>query len=224
MAKTFVLVHGAWHGGWCWRRVNDRLVAKGHRVYAPTLTGVADRSHLLSASVNLSTHIVDIANLIRWEEINDVVLCGHSYGGMVVTGVADQMPKRISALVYLDAFVPESGQSWADLRLRDTPAGLTLPPTSAEVFRVNERDRQWVDRQCTPHPVACATEKLQLTGDHHAVPRKLYIRATDFPSVAFDRACERARSDPRWIVKELSCGHDAMLDMPDALAEILDAT
>jgi len=223
MAKTFVLVHGAWHGGWCWRRVNDRLAAKGHRVYTPSLTGVADRSHLLSASVNLSTHIADIVNLIRWEEMTDIALCGHSYGGMVVTGVADQMPRRIATLVYLDAFVPENGQSWADLRPRNIPAGLTLPPTSAEVFRVNERDRHWVDQQCTPHPVACAIEKLTLTGDYHAVPRKLYIRATDFPSVAFDRAYRRAKSDPGWVAKELPCGHDAMLDMPDALTEILDA-
>lgn len=224
MAKTFVLVHGAWHGGWCWRRVNDRLTAKGHRVYTPTLTGLADRSHLLSASVNLSTHITDIVNLIRWEEMTDIVLCGHSYGGMVVTGVADQMPECVEALVYIDAFVPESGQSWADLRPRATPPGLTLPPTSAEVFRVNERDRQWVDQMCTPQPVACATEKLTLTGACHTVRRKLYVRAASYPSSAFDRSYERAKSDGSWIAKELPCGHDAMIDMPDALAEILDAT
>lgn len=124
---------------------------------------------------------------IRWEEINDIVLCGHSYGGMVVTGVADQMPDRIAALVYLDAYVPERGQSMSDLRPRDTPAGLTLPPISAEVFRVNERDRQWVDRLCTPHPVACITEKLALTGAHRAVRRKVYVRAANFLSPAFER-------------------------------------
>ncbi|WP_249164435.1 alpha/beta fold hydrolase [Bradyrhizobium jicamae] len=223
MTKTFVLVHGAWHGGWCWRRVRERLVGRGHHVYTPTLTGVADRSHLLSASVNLSTHITDVVNLIRWEEMTDIVLCGHSYGGFVVTGVADQMPERIAALVYLDAYVPESGQSWADLRPRKTPAELTLPPISAEVFRVNERDRQWVDRQCTPHPAASATEKLVLTGAYRVVSRKLYIRATSFPSPAFDPVYERAKSDPGWIAKELACGHDAMLEMPDELTEILEA-
>ena len=223
MAKTFVLVHGAWHGGWCWRRVNDRLAAKGHRVYTPTLTGLADRSHLLSPSISLSTHIADIVNLIRWEELNDIVLCGHSYGGIVVTGAADRMPERIAALVYLDAYVPESGTSWADLRPRATPPGLTLPPISAEVFRVNEGDRQWVDRMCTPHPVACATEKLTLTGACHTVPRKLYVRAAGFPSTVFDRGYERAKSDPGWIAKELPCGHDAMIDMPDELTEILEA-
>jgi pimeloyl-ACP methyl ester carboxylesterase len=203
--------------------VRQRLAAKGNCVYTPTLTGLADRSHLLSPSINLSTHITDIVNLIRWEEMNAIVLCGHSYGGIVVTGVADLMPERIAALVYLDAYVPESGQSWADMRPRDTPAGLTLPPTSAEVFRVNERDREWVDRQCTPHPVACATEKLTLTGQYHAVPRKLYIRAAEFPSVGFERIYDRVKSDPGWIAMKLPCGHDAMLDMPDALAEMLEA-
>jgi pimeloyl-ACP methyl ester carboxylesterase len=203
--------------------VNDRLAAKGHRVYAPTLTGLADRSHLLSQSINLSTHITDVINLIRWEELNGIVLCGHSYGGIVATGVADRMPERIAALVYLDAYLPENGQSWADLRPRATPPGFTLPPTSAEVFRVNERDRQWVDQMCTPHPVACATEKLTLTGACHTVPRKLYVRAAGFPSTGFDRAHERAKSDPAWIAKELPCGHDAMIDMPDELTEILAA-
>jgi pimeloyl-ACP methyl ester carboxylesterase len=204
--------------------VHDRLTANGHRVYAPTLTGLADRSHLLSASVNLSTHITDVVNLIRWEELNDIVLCGHSYGGMVVTGVADQVPERIASLVYLDAFVPESGQSLRDIRPGDTPAGLTTTPRSAEVFRVNERDREWVDRLCTPHPVACVTEKLALTGAYRAMRRKVYVRATNYPSPFFDRFYENAKSEPRWITRELPCGHDAMIDMPDALTEILEAT
>jgi pimeloyl-ACP methyl ester carboxylesterase len=176
----------------------------------------------LSESVNLSTHITDIVNLIRWEEINDIVLCGHSYGGLVVTGVADQIPEPIAALVYLDAYVPENGQSWRDLRPRETPAGRTLPPISAEVFRVNERDRQWVDRLCTPHPVACSTERLALTGAHRTVRRKVYIRAANFLSSAFEHVYESAKSDPTWIAHELPCGHDVMVDMPDELAEILE--
>lgn len=110
-----------------------------------------------------------------------------------------------------------------DLRTRDTPAGLTQPPISAEFFRVNEHDRQWVDRLCTPHPVACITEKLKLTGSYRAVQRRVYIRASNFPSTAFERAYESAKCDPSWIAKELLCGHDAMVDMPDALAEILEA-
>jgi pimeloyl-ACP methyl ester carboxylesterase len=220
---TFVLVHGAWHGGWCWRRVADRLAAKGHRVFTPTLTGLADRSHLLSESVNLSTHVTDVVNLIRWEELKDVVLCGHSYGGMVVTGAADKAPERIASLVYLDAFVPESGQSMQDMRPREMPPGLAMAPISAETFRVNERDRSWVDRQCTPHPIATMTEKLMLTGAFRGVQRKMYIRAADYPSPAFEPTYERLKADPGWTVHRLNCGHDVMLDMPDALAELLEA-
>ena len=103
---TFVLVHGAWHGGWCWREVAGRLQSAGHRVFAPTLTGLADRSHLLTRETGLETHILDIVNLLEWEELDDAVLCGHSYGGMVVTGAADRAAGRLRALVYLDAFVP----------------------------------------------------------------------------------------------------------------------
>lgn len=112
--STYVLVHGAWHGSWCWKRVRRALQALGHEVFTPTLTGVADRVHLLSPQVNLETHITDVVNLIQWEELSDVVLCGHSYGGCVISGVADRIPDRIGALVYLDAFVLESGQSLHD--------------------------------------------------------------------------------------------------------------
>ena len=108
---TFVLVHGAWYGSWTWKRVRTALQAAGHEVFTPTLTGVADRSHLLTRDVNLDTHIQDVVNLIKWEELNDIVLCGHSYGGCVVTGVADRIPEHIRSLVYLDAFVPEDGDT-----------------------------------------------------------------------------------------------------------------
>ena len=103
--STFVLVHGAWHGSWCWKRVRKALQDQGHQVFTPTLTGLAERSHLLSPSVNLDTHIDDVVNLIRWEELSDVVLCGHSYAGAVISGVADRIPERIRSLVYLDAFL-----------------------------------------------------------------------------------------------------------------------
>jgi pimeloyl-ACP methyl ester carboxylesterase len=122
--QTIVLVHGAWHGGWCYGRVADLLRAAGHRVYTPTLTGLGERSHLLTPSVDLSTHIADIINMIRWEDIRQIVLVGHSYGGMVVTGAADAMTDRVSALVYLDAFLPTAGRSFHDI----------LPPEVAEGF------------------------------------------------------------------------------------------
>jgi len=107
---TYVLVHGAWHGSWCWKRVRKSLRDAGHQVFTPTLTGVGDRSHLNSAAINLSTHIADVVNLLQWEDLSDVVLCGHSYGGSVISGVIDRIPERIRTLVYLDAFVPEDGE------------------------------------------------------------------------------------------------------------------
>ena len=113
--STFVLVHGAWHGGWCWRRVADLLTAKGHRVFTPTLTGLGERSHLMQAGINVSTHATDVVNVIKWERLANVVLCGHSYGGMVVSAVAEQALDRIGSIVFLDAFVPENGDSMADL-------------------------------------------------------------------------------------------------------------
>src|SRR5580700_1504454 len=173
--STFVLVHGAWHGSWCWKRVRQALQAQGHEVFTPTLTGVADRSHLLAPTVNLETHINDVVNLIRWEELSDVVLCGHSYGGCVVSGVADRIPDRIGALVYLDAFVLEDGESLHQtlpppLRNAQIDAALQngedwkVPPIPAEQFRVNAKDADWVNRQCTPQPIATFQQPLKLTG------------------------------------------------------------
>ncbi|HET9246308.1 MAG TPA: alpha/beta fold hydrolase, partial [Xanthobacteraceae bacterium] len=111
--KTFVLVHGAWHGGWCWRRVADRLQKGGHKVFTPTMTGLGERSHLLDGKVNLATHVRDIANVIKWESLNDIVLVGHSYGGLIISGVAEEMREAIGSIVFLDAFVPENGDSLA---------------------------------------------------------------------------------------------------------------
>jgi pimeloyl-ACP methyl ester carboxylesterase len=218
----FVLVHGAWHGGWCWRRVGDILTARGHRVFAPTLTGLGERSHLLAQGVDLGTHITDIVNVITWEELGAVVLCGHSYGGMVVTGVADRVPDRIAALVYLDAYVPEGGVSMQDLRPRELPAALGVAPTSAAAFLVNEADRDWVDRRCTPHPVASIVEKLALTGAYRAVRRKRYIRAAGYPHAVFAATCERLKADPGWSVHTIDCGHDVMVDRPETLADLLE--
>jgi pimeloyl-ACP methyl ester carboxylesterase len=147
---TFVLVHGAWHGSWCWKRVRKHLQAEGHEVFTPTLTGVGERSHFISPQITLDTHVADIVNLLRWEELTDVVLCGHSYAGCVITGVADRVPERLRALVYLDAFILENGQSLHDVLPREvaedqvrgaaeTGDGWRVPPITAEFFRVNSR-------------------------------------------------------------------------------------
>ena len=157
--KTFVLVHGAWHGGWCWRRVSDLLEKKGHKVFAPTMTGLGERSHLIGGKIDLATHVTDIVNVIKWENLNDIVLVGHSYGGVIISGVAEQMREAIGSIVFLDAFLPANGDTLAakaSQPVREAIAGLvekgesTMKPVPAAVFRVNEKDRAWVDAMCTP--------------------------------------------------------------------------
>lgn len=217
---TFVLVHGAWHGGWCWQRVCDRLAAAGHRVFAPTLTGVCERSHLSSASVNLTTHIADVVNEIRWKDLDDVVLVGHSYGGMVITGVAEQVGPKIASIVYLDAFIPADGQSIGDLGGKFDAGPLTRQ-IPAEAFAVNVADRSWVDSKMTPQPTGCFTEKLAVTGAYQKIARKAYIRAKNFPIPTFEAALEMARKDPSWKTYVVDCGHDVMIDKPDELASLL---
>src|ERR1043166_5206938 len=149
-ANTFVLVHGTWHGGWCWIRVARLLRAQGHEVYTPTLTGLGARSHLMRPGIDLATHIADVVNLIKWEGLKDVVLVGHSYGGFVISGVAEQVP--IASIVFLDSFVPENGDRMVDVTSpasRDailaSAGDIAVPPRSAALFQVNEKDRAWVD-------------------------------------------------------------------------------
>lgn len=226
---TFVLVHGAWHGAWCWRRVARRLRSAGHEVFAPTLTGLCERVHLLSPAINLDTHILDVVNEMRWQELVDVVLVGHSYGGMVISGVAETMQKSITSLVMLDAFIPENGQSVLDMQPPDRRKDMLIAaeegrigvwPRSAASFQVNENDRAWVDAQCTPQPVQCFLQKLTLTGARERIKNRVYIRATGYPSEPFDRGLAKARAQG-WRTYEVPCGHDVMLDQPERLAAIL---
>jgi pimeloyl-ACP methyl ester carboxylesterase len=230
--QTFVLVHGAWHGGWCYRRVADLLRGSGHRVYTPTLSGLGERSHLLSRSINLSTHVTDIANVLRWEDLGQVILVGHSYGGMVVTGVADAMTDRISALVYLDAFLPTAGKSFHDIlpaeaahaQIQSASAsnGLSVPPITAAAFNVNETDRSWVDALCTPHPLGTLTQPIELTGSHARIRTKSYVLATRNPIPLFQGFARIMRNDRSCVSYELPCGHDVMIDLPRQTADIIE--
>jgi pimeloyl-ACP methyl ester carboxylesterase len=221
--SPFVLVHGAWHGGWCWRRVADRLSARGRYVVAPTLSGVGERSHLASESISLSTHIDDVVNEIKWKDLDNLVLVGHSYGGMVITGVAERVRERIAAIVYLDAFLPEDGQSLASLVGPGVhwPEPL-VPPIPAAMFRVNANDAAWVDSKMTPHPVKCFTETLRVSGAYSTISTRVYIRARDFESAAFDTAFNRCRADRGWETIEMKCGHDVMVDGPAELVAVLE--
>jgi pimeloyl-ACP methyl ester carboxylesterase len=225
---TFVLVHGAWHGGWCWQRLVRLLTRAGHDVFAPTLTGLCERSHLLTPATDLNTHILDIVNELKWKELKDVVIVGHSYGGMVISGVAEKMEQAIASFVMLDAFMPENGQSVVDIfppAMREEflaaarGGATTVPPRSAEIFKVNQNDRAWVDAQCTPQPIGCFLQKLTLSGARERIANKSYIR-TAYANPYFDDALASARQKG-WRTDVVPCGHDAMLDMPERLAEIL---
>jgi pimeloyl-ACP methyl ester carboxylesterase len=228
--KTFVLIHGTWHGGWCWRRVSDLLAAKGHKVYAPSLTGLADRSHLLTRDVNLSTHVTDVVNLFKWEELKDVVLVGHSSAGLVITPAVEQIGAQVSSIVYLDAFVPKVGDSLISLAnpgprkaLEEAVArgDLVAKPVPSAAFNVNEKDRAWVDAKCTPHPLAAVVEKVAASGAYEKIAHKTYIRATGSKSPIFDETLAKLKTMSGWKTYEVASGHDVMVDQPDRLTEIL---
>jgi pimeloyl-ACP methyl ester carboxylesterase len=230
MASTFVLVHGAWHGGWCWQRVAERLHRGGHKVFTPTLTGLGERSHLLREGIDLKTHIADVVNVMKWERLTDVVLCGHSYGGFVISGVAEQMAPAIRSIVFLDAFVPQNGESVRDLTgpaVQQAAASallrgdLAIPPRSAEAFGVNAADQAWVDSLCVGQPIATFTDPVVLTGARDRIPRKSYVRAKSYANPGFDRALASVKADPSWRTYEVACGHDVMVDNPERLTEIL---
>jgi pimeloyl-ACP methyl ester carboxylesterase len=231
MAHTFVLVHGAWGGGWCWRRVADRLRRDGHAVFTPTLTGLGERSHLLRPGIDLATHVADIVSVMRWERLNDVVLCGHSYGGFVISGVAEEIPALIRSIMFLDAFVPENGDTIQKLITRPTfqdairaalqRGDLGVPPPPAEAFGVNEADRAWVDSLRVPQPIGTFTSPIPLSGARENIARKTYIRAKGYANQAFDRALATVQADPSWRCYEVPCGHAVMVDMPERLTELL---
>jgi pimeloyl-ACP methyl ester carboxylesterase len=229
-AKTFVLVHGSWHGGWCWRRVADLLEKRGHKAYTPTLTGLGERSHLLSAMITLDTHIADVANVIKWENLENVVLVGHSYAGFVVAGVAEKVLPQIGSIVFVDAFMPENGQRVVDMAPPDLRAtslaaaarnevGRPIPP--AKVFGVNDKDQAWVDSKLTQRPTFVSLQPIVLTGAREKVAKKSYIRATSYPNPRFDEHYAKLKADPAWRAYGVPCGHDIMVDMPDRLTEIL---
>lgn len=224
-----VLVHGGWQGGWSYKRVARLLRQAGHEVYTPTLTGLGERSHLAAMPINLDTHITDIVNTILWEDLTEVVLVGHSYGGMVITGVADQISERISALVYLDALVPEDGDTLFTLRPDFIDAfvtkvaegrGLMVSPPAASAYDTSlPEDWAWIDEKTTPHPFACFAQSISLSGHYRAVARRVYIYAA---GGICDGMYDRFRTDTgaRVVSVNSSC-HSIMIDNPERVAEIL---
>ena len=189
--KTFFLVHGAWGGGWHWRRVADRLREHGHPVFAPTLTGLGERAHLLHPGVDLSLHVADVLGVIKYESLGDIVLVGHSYGGFVISAVAEAIPGKIRSIVFLDAFLPDDGEALVDIvqpavqeviRGAQARGETTVPVRDAAAFRMNEKDRAWADSLANPQPIGTFLEKIRLSGARDHFARKAYIRAVGYPN------------------------------------------
>lgn len=241
---TFVLIPGAWHGGWCWKKVRPLLAGPGHAVWTPTLTGLGERSHLGGPGVDLSTHIQDVVHLLVYEDLQDVILVGHSYAGMVITGVTERAPARLAQLVYLDAFVPTDGQALVDItaplpeqrqalatRVRTEGAGWSLPsrqPGPWEPF-VREQwgvtaaaDLHWILTRLSPHPFATLTEPVQVRNPAAAALPRTYVRCTLTPNPQFDPFAAAARqAGSGWQYRELAAGHLAMVTAPNELAALL---
>jgi pimeloyl-ACP methyl ester carboxylesterase len=220
---TFVLVHGAWHGGWCWRDVAGTLRAHGHTVHAPTLSGVAERA-ALAPHVDLATHTDELARLLAFEDVDDVILVGHSYAGLVITGAAARVPERLSRLVYLDAFIARAGQSMFDLLRPERRAVYEasihddlIPSPAPEVFGITDpAQAAWTRERLTPQPLRTWTQPLAGASKHPAT----YIRCTQGPLVpSFEGFARRFEGD----VVEIATGHDAMITTPAALAPLLCA-
>ena len=224
--STFVLVHGAWHGGWCWDPVRERLEAQGHHVTTPTLTGLGERCHLASRAVDLETHVSDLLNHIAYEALKDVVLVAHSYAGFAAYGLADRNAAAIGRLVLLDAFIPRDGETMADHvgergdQYRAAAAedpGWLAPAPPAAVLGVGEADLEWVDSTMTPQPVQTYLQPIALTGAAEKLDR-LYIDCTTPSLATLDESKRRMAGVP---TTQLACGHDAMIAMPGRLAELL---
>lgn len=232
-ARTFVLVHGAWHGGWCWSRVADRLRAAGHQVFTPTQTGLGERKHLLSKDITLDTFRTDIVNVIEAEELSKIVLVGQSFGGLAISGVADVMPERIRHLVYLDSLVVEGGKSPFDSLPADVVAarrklaeessgGLSLPNPPPSTFGVlDAEDTEWVKRRLTPHPFSTYTSKQNIVGPVGNNLPRTYVHCTNPSYAALQGSRDWVKAQAGWRWAEIATGHDAMVTAPDELAKML---
>ncbi len=232
---TYVLVHGGGHGGWCYQKVARLLRAAGHEVYAPTMSGVGDRSHLMAPGIDLDLHIRDILALLFYEDLHDVILVGHSYGGMVITGVADRAAERIGRIVYLDAANPANGQSLVDVagpvilitrehseEINGVECVLHPAPGAAAFYGVTDPDDlMWTDERLTSHPWACFEQKLDLTNEDAlwAIPRYSIVCTSTLATRDPDLMEEYRGEGRLW---DVDTGHDLMITEPQAVADVLE--
>jgi pimeloyl-ACP methyl ester carboxylesterase len=233
---VFVLVHGAWGGAHGFRKVRGPLLAAGHEVFTPSLTGIGERAHLTSPQVCLTTHIADVVNAVWYEDLSDIVLLGFSYGGFVVTGALGYIAERVRHLVYLDAFVPGDGDTVAGLSGTGTSYGAIglgrdwlVPPLPREFD--DPAEAQWAGPRRTPHPAGCFTEPVRLAHALEDYPfTRTYIKATGDPRPQdggpgnggpFWGAADRAKASPAWRYHEIATNHMIPSNRPEELARLL---
>jgi pimeloyl-ACP methyl ester carboxylesterase len=239
--KPFVLVHPAWHGGWCWKKIAPLLRARGHEVFTPTLTGLGERRHLARPEIGLEVHVTDVINVLRYEDLHDVVLVGHSSSGAVITGAADRLPDHLSHVVYLDAFVPSDGQSVFDLVAADRRQVLEqlvktegsgwllprfAPPPWDTIVRelwgvTDAADVSWMVSRLEPTPVGHFKDPVRRTNPAAERVPRTYIRCLRFPSARFDQHAEMARRTAHWQYRELPTSHHPAISAPDKLSDLL---
>ncbi|MGQ9781634.1 MAG: alpha/beta fold hydrolase [Nitrososphaeria archaeon] len=240
----YVLVHGAWHGGWCWRKLTPLLRSRGDEVYTLTFTGLGDRCHLLSQGINLDTHILDVVNCLEYEDLRDVVLVGHSYAGMVITGVAEKVPSRLRHLVYVDAFLPEDGESISDLhphfveKLRQIACkrgkGWLVPfpeevinPRGGPLYGIQDADElRWLKERLKPHPLACFEQKVHVSNPEAVKLSKSFVwcfirQGVRADNWGFFREARKAK-ELGWKVYEVESDHDVMVTAPEVLSNVLN--
>jgi pimeloyl-ACP methyl ester carboxylesterase len=240
-SKAFVLVHPAWHGAWFWKKVTPLLREKGHFVSTPTLTGLGERSHLARPEIGLEAHVTDVVNVLKHEDLRDVILVGHSSSGAVITGVADRAPERIALVVYLDAFVPDDGQAVLDLvtperrqmmeeLVQSEGHGWLLPrfapPPWETIVRdmwgvVDSGDVRWMLERLVPTPAGHFRDPARRTNPAAQKLPRTYIRCRQFKNSRFDMHAEMARRTAGWQYRELPAPHHAAVTMPDQVANLL---
>src|SRR3990167_3662779 len=228
---TIVLAHGAWSAAWAWKKMRPRLRAAGHDFFSPTYTGLGERAHLARPEIDLSTHIQDVLAVLEFEDLTDVTLLGHSYGGMVATGVADKARSRIARVVYIDAFAPKDGQSLFDLvgpkaegNMRAGAAkdgdGWRLPVNPMPPDTAPE-DVAWAGPRRRPQPIRTFEQKLQLDSKEPPPPRHYIYATRNGPGDPFRQFSERAKSEAGWKSYEIDASHNPHITCPDVLMALL---
>ena len=228
---TFLVAHGAWSAGWAWKKMRPLLRERGHELFTPSHTGLGERSHLAHKDIDLETHIADIVGVLQFEDLREVTLIGHSYGGMVATGAADRAADRISRVVYLDAFVPRNGQALIDLQAPERRArlqesaqtagdGWRLPPNPMPPD-TSEADAAWANPRRVTQPLQTFLQPLRLTGAVERLPRTYVYCKRARPEDTFRQFAERARAEPGWTLFEIDASHNPHITAPLVLAELL---